>query len=117
MRANASGSRQRTDAASDCVAGAGGASKSGHVFRHIQHELRMSIDIVENSRFCLQRDGLRRLGVVAVGSNQHRQGAICMSNDQKPKNQENKTPPLPTTEYHRRSEERPVNRKDQPDRR
>ncbi|WP_338923413.1 hypothetical protein V0M98_15740 [Pseudomonas silesiensis] len=40
-----------------------------------------------------------------------------MSNDQKPKNQENKTPPLPTTEYHRRSEERPVNRKDQPDRR
>ncbi|WJO19505.1 hypothetical protein LU688_14495 [Pseudomonas soli] len=40
-----------------------------------------------------------------------------MSNDQKPKNQENKTPPPPTTEYHRRSEERPVNRKDQPDRR
>ncbi|WP_259332065.1 hypothetical protein [Pseudomonas sp. GW101-3H06] len=36
-----------------------------------------------------------------------------MSNDQKPKNQENKTPPPPTTEYHRRSEERPVNHKDQ----
>jgi hypothetical protein len=40
-----------------------------------------------------------------------------MSNDQKPKNQENKTPPPPTTEYQRRSEERPVNRKDQTDRR
>jgi len=40
-----------------------------------------------------------------------------MSNDQKPKNQENKTSPPPTTEYHRRSEERPVNRKDQQDRR
>ncbi|MHA6130480.1 hypothetical protein ACX3YD_30665 [Pseudomonas fluorescens group sp. PF-1] len=40
-----------------------------------------------------------------------------MSNDQKPKNQENKTPPPPTTEYHRRSEERPVNHKDQTGRR
>ncbi len=40
-----------------------------------------------------------------------------MSNDQKPKNQENKTPPPPTTEYHRRSEERPLNRRDQKDRR
>jgi hypothetical protein len=41
-----------------------------------------------------------------------------MSNDQKPKNQENKTPPPPpTTEYHRRSEERPLNHKDQNGRR
>lgn len=41
-----------------------------------------------------------------------------MSNDQKPKNQENKTPaPPPTTEFQRRSEERPVNHNDQPSRR